>query len=349
MTDYWHKLKLHLKLVRPPKPALWTALFILSWPFVALGQPCQSSADRHAYHIFSEVWGANTFRQPIAHSGWTFTLLKAEHGWHLRLYDQGGTDLTQITPPYRFGPNHRDIMGWHLRNADNTAGNDGSVNAPQTKRQFFFARSLTGTGGFRPPADGTPPPEALGSDGRGWLNIVDYGLADLEKGQQARLVYMKFSACLTWPKSAEEMAAEADFASPTYLAEEHQRMAACGLKAPYELSAYVKPRLLEGDMDGDDSLDLLAPIIRTADGKRGLAICRAGTWLDILGMDGTVGTELQAGYFDQMESWALWPADRLPQQLSGKTRGDVLMVERVEKSRYFIYRDDDGYQSHRAY
>ena len=331
--------------------------------FVALGlvllaaapasaQNCTPTADRHAYHLFTEIWGSRTHREPIVDTGWVFTLLKAKYGWHIRLYDQAGVDLTQITPPFRFGVNHRDIMGWHFRNADNSAPNDGSINAPQTKRTFIFSRSLEGTGGFRPP-DEPQATEPHPDDGLGWLNIVDYGLADLEKNQKARLVYMKFSACLTWPKSQEEIAQEADFNSSTYLPEEIERMAACGLKAPYLLTAYVKPRLLEGDIDGDDAIDLFAPIIHQADGKRGIAICRAGTWLDILGLEGRIGPRLEPGYFDQIENWSVVPAAHLPKTGEEgeppKLEGDALMLERIEKSRYFIYWDGTGYQSYLEY
>lgn len=36
--------------------------------------------------------------------------------------------------------------------------------------------------------------------GRGELFIEDYGLADLKEGQKARMVYMKFKACISWLK-----------------------------------------------------------------------------------------------------------------------------------------------------
>jgi hypothetical protein len=46
------------------------------------------------------------------------------------------------TPPFR-GLNGLEILGWHFRNADNTAPNDGSVNAPQEERLFSFVLNDT--------------------------------------------------------------------------------------------------------------------------------------------------------------------------------------------------------------
>jgi len=34
----------------------------------------------------------------------------------------------------------------------------------------------------------------------GRLRVVDYGLADLDPGEQARMVYLDFQVCLTWPE-----------------------------------------------------------------------------------------------------------------------------------------------------
>ncbi len=314
---------------------------------------CEETTTRHAQHFGGEVAGSRNFLETV-NEKWVFTLLKAKHGWNIRLYDKNSVDLTQITPPYKFGPNHREIYGWHFRNLDNTKNNDGSVNAPQEERIFIFSENLEGTGGFKPSTNENDPRylKPPQDEGRGWFKIVDYGLADLGQGEKARMVYIKFFACLTWPKTEEEIREEADFNSTIYIPEEQEIMGSCGLRPPYELNAYVLPRTLGGDIDGDGSLDIYAPVIRKTDGKRGLAICRAGTWFDILGIDSVVEPELNPNYFDSVEDWSVIYKNR-PEikslKISPLSKGDVIVIERIEKSRYFIYWDGKGFKSHLDY
>jgi len=323
---------------------IFTLLFCLPSLSYASKLICPETDERHVQLITAEVSGSHEYRETV-NTNWIFTLKKANHGWQIRLLDKSGLDLTQITPPYQFGPNHRDIFGWHFRNADNTAENDGSVNAPQKLRLFIFSKSLEGTGGFKP---STNKPRYTGSDktdGRGWLNIIDYGLADLQKNQQARLVYMKFNACLTWPKDKKTRREEANYNNLEYLPTEQEIMKACGLGSAYQLKAFFKPRWLEGDIDGDDAIDSFAQVQRKRDGKNGLAICRAGTWLDILGMDKSVGAKLTTRYFEQMEAWSILPSNDVPKI----SPGQILAVERIEKSRYFVFWNGQGFDSHEDY
>ena len=324
---------------------------LFAFPAWAQNLTCEETLDRHAHHIGGEVAGSRTFRETIG-PGWTFTLLQKEKGWAIRLMDKDGLDLTQITPPFHAPANPRDIEGWHFRNADNTASNDGSKNAPQALRLFVFSPALSGTGGFKPPtSDGPALSEPDPDGGRGWFRIDDYGLADLEPGQKARMVYLKFFACLTWPKTAAEQAVELDFHSDAYTDEETEQFVACSLAEPYRLNAYVKPRFLSGDIDGDDALDLFAPVVRETDGKKGIAICRAGTWFDVLGMEDPIG-EVAPGYFDQIETWRLERTNDGAQGNASDQRSyerDELIIERVEKSAYAIYWTDDGYKSRQKY
>ena len=182
-----------------------TASISASLAWAAEPPPCLPRADHETRAIHGEVAGDQEFRAALD-NGWTFTLVRELHGWTLAVVDRDGTDLTQLTPPWRFEPNPRQLYGWHFRNADNTAPNDGTVNAPQELRRFLISPSVSGTGGFRPPADKPVDPAALESEGRGTLFVIDDGLADLARGQQARMVYLKFSACLSWP-AAESAAA----------------------------------------------------------------------------------------------------------------------------------------------
>lgn len=322
--------------------AVWAAL---ATPSVADLPPCDESAARHARVISGEVAGEHSFGEPIG--DWTFVLLPQPGGWKLSVNAPDGRDLTAVTPPFH-APNPRELYGWHFRNADNTAGNDGGVNAPQRLRLFQFAPAIEGTGGFKAPADEAP----VEADGRGWLHVDDMGLADLEPGQRARMVYLRFRACLTWPKSAVEIGAESDRASTRFIPEEIEGFAACGLESPYELDAWITPRLLGGDFDGDDSLDSVAPVRRRSDGTRGLAVCRAGTSLHLLGFDGPID-DLVPEYFAQIERWTTKPRrqvidDQNAPPLADFDR-DVITVERIEKSSYTIYWDNGAFRARRDY
>jgi hypothetical protein len=308
----------------------------------ARAQSCEPAPTRHSAQIHGEVAGEREFGAIVA-GRWTFLLQRIQYGWAIRLNDATGVDLTSITPPFRFGANHRDIEGWHFRNADNTASNDGSVNAPQKDRVFVFSPALEGTGGYRPP-DGAAAIEFDGSEGRGLLRIHDAGLAGLEPGQKARLVYLKFSACLTWPKTDEEIASEAQYNDLRYVDEERELVRACGLDPRYELSAWMKPRSLDADFDGDGALDHAVQVSRLADGRKGIAICRAGTWMEVFGMDNALAEDLPANGFGGLEEWRVSASGALTEstlantdQVEREAAGDVLILERVEKSQHVIY------------
>ncbi len=120
--------------------------------------------------------------------------------------------------------------------------------------------------------------------------------------------YLKFKLCLTWPMCEDEKQEEGDFKSLAYLTNELELILACGLDADiYELSAWMLPRTRSGDYDGDGTIDEVAQIIRKSDGKRGLAICRAGASLDIIGISGGMGKHLAATYFDHIDWWETYP------------------------------------------
>jgi hypothetical protein len=63
-------------------------------------------------------------------------------GWDIAISDTTTADCGQdfngiVTPPFH-GENPISIVGYQFRNKDNTAENDGSVNAPQKVREFNF-------------------------------------------------------------------------------------------------------------------------------------------------------------------------------------------------------------------
>lgn len=304
-------------------------------PF-AYAQTCQETPETHAVkikgtdplgrlnaNIAPEIYGNHNFMQDLD-NGWVFTLSAAKWGWQIYVLD-GETDLTVATPPLR-GPNPREIYGWHFRNTDNTGPNRGEVNAPQDMRAFVLSES----------AAGTPPSP---TDGIGWLKIEDYGLSDLEPGEQARMSYLKFNACLSWPKSEEDQRAEADLNSLDFIDVDQEIFGSCGLDlAKYELNASITPRMLGGDMDGDDAIDQTAQIVRKSDDQKGLALCRAGTWTNEIGYSGGVAAEI----VPSLEAWHwISDPDDLPLSLRGmalpEADGDILVLERVEKQAVAIY------------
>ncbi|GAB5468175.1 MAG: hypothetical protein Kilf2KO_12050 [Rhodospirillales bacterium] len=303
---------------------VWTAT-----PAAALD--CSASEARRAVYLSGEVGGAHAFRESLD-SGWTFALLPADDGYRLRLFDAAGRDLTRWTPPRR-GPNARDLAGWHFRSADNSAPNRGEVNAPQSLRLFLFDPSGQ--------AAETVDPESL--TGRGWLELLDYGLADLEPGQRARMVYAKFHACLTWPGTtpAPEVA--------TVTPELREIFAVCGLGQGYELAPLQSHLNLTGDFDGDGVIDQAALVRRLADGKRAVALCRAGTRLELVGLEQDLG-ELQTAYFDRMTWWGLHPLGPVGQGAvpapPPRLFGDAVTLGKDDSSSVLLYWTPQGYRSY---
>ena len=332
--------------------------------FTVKAQPpqlqCQSTLSHHAVRIEGTdgqlpfVVGDQNFYQALD-NGWVFALTRAELGWSIRLYERDpvgdAVDLTSLTPPLRGAPNPRDIFGWHFRNAANTAPNEGDVNAPQELRTFVLSPVLIGTGGLKPSGTSLPTPSP--DDGIGQLQIVDYGLANPKPGTKARMNYLRFDACLSWPRSQEERDHALDAASLEFTEDDIEVYGKCGLDLDqYTLAAPFAPRQLSGDFDGDDAHDVLTRIKRNSDSKLGLAVCRAGTWLEILGFENF--QDLRSGFVDQMESWTVIEAnDETPSQLVGfdlpHTDGSMVLLERVEKEAILLSRQNNKWQAKKLY
>ncbi len=300
-----------------------------------------------------EVAGNRDFNEYLEGPEWTFQLKRAAFGWEIRLLDKEQLDLTQMTPPLRGAPNPREVYGWHFRNADNTGPNKGDVNAPQGLRLFGFDPALSGTGGYRPNEAGGVDPE--NQPGRGALTIEDMGLADLEPGQKARMNYLKFNVCMSWPKTDKEKQKEAaETAKMTELRkvtpELMEMMGGCGLDyAAYQITPFLTPVELGGDFDADDAHDQAVPIVRKADGKRGLFLCRALTYGNVVGMTGRMGAHLMPDYFDNVDWWSLHtgPAS----QGAGGTpppalKGDAIVIGKEGASSVLIYWTGAEYSSY---
>jgi len=63
-----------------------------------------------------------------------FVLEPQEFGWILKIKQTNREeDRSRLSPPLHFGPNPREIEGWHLRNSDNTGPNEAgekNLNTP---------------------------------------------------------------------------------------------------------------------------------------------------------------------------------------------------------------------------
>lgn len=304
-------------------------LLALAPTALAAAPDCKPSETRQVAHLSGEVGGRHANRQDFG-PGWSFALLPAAQGYNLRIFDVEGRDLSAMTPPLRGSPNPREISGWHFRNADNSGPNRGEVNAPQELRLFVFD-----------PDPAVGPEEAKG---RGWIFLRDFGLADLEPGETARMVYLDYEACLSWPGHPEPAAV-----APTVSDDLREIFGACGLGPDYRLVERLDPVNLGGDVDGDGSLDQAALVQRLADGQHGLAVCRAGTWLDLVGFDAPLG-ELVPAYFDRMDWWGLHPRGPVGQGADGSPpptlSGDALLLGLEEKSSVLLYWTPDGYRSY---
>jgi hypothetical protein len=311
-------------------------------------QACGTADDLATVVFDGEVYGRHGLERPLS-DRLAFAIVPAEHGFKVEVRDAAGWDLALITPPLHTAEvNPRTIAGWHFRNADNTAANEGDVNAPQTSRVFVFGPEALEEliGAPAPPvADGAEGP----SYGRGALEVVEYGLADLAPGQEARMVYLRFSACLEWSPAPGETLAP-DITPPAFPRALKTRFAACGLDDAHALSnhlgqgrAGLGASWLELDVDADGGRDLAAPVERTADGKRGLAVCRADGRLDLLGLDESYGRHLGPAYFDNVDWWSVAAAGLAPAgaEVGAPPRlvGEGIVVGKDDSSSALVYWD----------
>ena len=165
-------------------------------------------ADRARLKFSGQVSAGESFVRNFGPS-FTFHLVPSRLGWEIAVKDERGTEnITRLTPPFHSVPNPREIEGWHFRNADNSGPNeagDRNVNAPGEEREFIFSpavgRTIDGPGANRNP---TPEEiEIIRSFGKGKLTILEYRLADLEPGKQARFEWVRFEVEVSWSKGSK--------------------------------------------------------------------------------------------------------------------------------------------------
>ncbi len=128
----------------------------------------------------------------IVHDSLIFKLVPNEYGWTISIstLTRLNEDISKLTPPFHFAPNPRDIEGWHFRNISNAGPNDGSVNAPDSIRDFIFS-SKVGITFFYPVSEDQI--EQIKKDGYGTLTIEDLELDNLIPNERACIKRMRFN------------------------------------------------------------------------------------------------------------------------------------------------------------
>lgn len=157
-------------MARPRALACW-ALALLALTSAAAAQECHPAAGQDSFSATGIVLAAGRASVLPLPPGWTLAFEPAPAGWSIRIRDRRGLDLSAPTPP-RFGPDPRDLFGWHFRNAANTGPNAGDVNAPQLVREIRFEPGLAGTAGLKP-SDGSQAPAGAAAAGAGWFRLSD--------------------------------------------------------------------------------------------------------------------------------------------------------------------------------
>ena len=204
------------KLVRTLPESRWGAFYRKIFDktgFRELPQEGEGQADenvaeedgfRSAASFTGEVRGGQVFEKYFG-PGFSFRLEPRPLGWEIAvLYLDGGENIARLTPPFHFVPNPREIEGWHFRNSDNSGANEAgekNVNAPGEEREFIFSPEVGA--GIQSPESPRPPNEKdieqVRSFGRGLLRIVEYGLGNLNVGEQAKFEWMRFEVHVSWP------------------------------------------------------------------------------------------------------------------------------------------------------
>lgn len=178
--------------------AVETVLILLLLSSIALddGPSCEARTGQDSALISGSVVAGDTFAQPFANR-FIFGLSPVETGWEIVIREQGREEnLARLTPPWHFVPNPRYIEGWHFRNIDNTAPNNGSVNAPGSVREFIFSPEVGRTIEYMGSATEDTVVARVAEFGRGRLEIVEYELTPPLEGERAALLWMKFEVCL---------------------------------------------------------------------------------------------------------------------------------------------------------
>ena len=159
---------------------------------------CVASSGRLSATLEGKVVAGEDSALPFG-PGFVLGLAPINHGWEITVTHVAHSgNLARLTPPFHFAPNPRFIEGWHFRDSSNSGPNDGSVNAPQSVRDFIFSPEVDGmiAGGRQPTASDI---EQVRKFGRGRLEILDFELTRPTPETRASMVQMLYRVCLSWP------------------------------------------------------------------------------------------------------------------------------------------------------
>jgi hypothetical protein len=165
--------------------------------------------DGDVFKLGGKVSRSQSFSRQAADHLW-FCLDSVGKGWSIRISDRAEShrDFSMVvTLPLRW-INHRDIVGWHFRNTDNSGFKETGwidINAPGRRRDFCFVLN---------DADFQQASDALWTDeygeirtaltrGNGTLNITHLELGNLAPGQRAWIEEMEFEVELSVPDATE--------------------------------------------------------------------------------------------------------------------------------------------------
>lgn len=119
------------------------------------------------------------------------------------------------------------------------------------------------------------------------------------------------------------------------------------LVSTYALTTRINPYFLQGDFNGDGTLDLAVLIGEKATQQQGIAILHAGERTPrVVGAGRAVGNG--GADFSWLDAWSVYVKQAVPQGAAGKKRpvlrGDALLVEKLESASGLIYWDGTAYR-----
>jgi len=169
------------------------------YPNVEIAKVCKFSGKVRKGEVYKqEITNSLTFcLVPSKKEGWTISVIISTENCE-------ENSSVYVTPPWH-GENEIYIHGYQFRNIDNTAENDGSVNAPQKTRYFNFILDLHDYEfvknnprcwyyGYECPDDQKPIRYS-----RGVMNIMDLQLGNLVPNKQAWIESMSFDVMIYLP------------------------------------------------------------------------------------------------------------------------------------------------------
>lgn len=182
-----------------------------------------SAADEKPLATFSgHIIAGREARHALPQNGLELVLRPDDLGWQLMVLpkardcirdcasEDGCYDMASITLPLH-GVNATQMEGWHLRNADNTGPNDGSINAPGDERDFIYALNCRDQA--RIMQSYLCATSAVGAEcedvdnikvGRVHLTLTGYDLTSVQKGAQAAFTAIDYRVDVFAPKPLAE-------------------------------------------------------------------------------------------------------------------------------------------------